>query len=210
MSFKFTSQKLLSGLFEPEGIYLAPPAEGELHALQAFGDHAKHYGQWNYNGIPLKGHTGIDLRIDAGATLLAVDSGRVVEISQEKGGFERYIKIEHRWGESFYANCGEVLLETGQSVTRGEAIAHALTAAEELARLQRSGDKARPSAPLIWFHFGVRIAPFNRYDGWGGFSDPMPFLPPGSVVLPEDADDMRQTGFTPHPMVDDSPGLRRP
>ena len=82
MSFKFTSQKLLSGLFEPEGIYLAPPAEGELQALQGYGDNASHYGQWNYNGVPLKGHTGLDLRVEAGATLFAVDDGRITEISQ--------------------------------------------------------------------------------------------------------------------------------
>lgn len=208
MTFKFTSQKLLSGLFEPEGIYLAPPAEGELLALQGYGENASHYSQWNYNGVPLKGHTGIDLRIDPGATLFAVDDGRIVEISQEKGGFERYIKVEHRWGESFYANCGETLVETGQSVSRGEAIARATVATDSVTP-HRTGSKTSPEAP-IWIHFGVRIAPYNRYDGWGGFSDPIPFLPPGTVLLPDDGDQPQRHGYTPHPMVEDKPGLRRP
>ena len=25
-------------------------------------------------------------------------------------------------------------------------------------------------------HFGLRMAPFNRHDGWGGYSDPAPYL----------------------------------
>jgi hypothetical protein len=63
---------------------------------------------------------------------------------------------------------------------------------------------------MIWFHFGVRISPFNRYDGWGGFADPMPFLPPGSVLPSEEAEEKQQGGYTPHPMAEDKPGLRRP
>lgn len=212
MTFKFTSQKLLNGLFEPEGIYLASPAEGEVLALQGYGDNAAYYSQWNYNGVPLKGHTGIDLQVDSGATLLAVDNGRIVEISQEKGGFERYIKVEHRWGESFYGNCGNVLVETGQSVTRGEAIARAAVALQPAIRPTTASTEKQRSAPssMIWFHFGVRISPFNRYDGWGGFSDPMPFLPPGSIVLLDESDDKQQTEYQPHPMAEDKPGLRRP
>jgi len=211
MTFKFTSQKLLNGLFEPEGIYLASPTEGEAQALQGYGDNASYYGQWNYNGVPLKGHTGIDLHVGAGAALLAVDNGRIVEISQEKGGFERYIKVEHRWGESIYGNCGEVLVETGQSVTRGEAIARAPVAQPPLRTATAASGKQRSAAfDSIWFHFGVRISPFNRYDGWGGFADPMPFLPPGSVLLPDDTDEKVQAGYEPHPMAEDKPGLRRP
>jgi hypothetical protein len=227
MTFKFTSQKLLNGLFEPEGIYLAPPAEGELIALQGFGENADYYKQWNYNGVPLKGHVGIDLRVKAGTTLLAVDSGRVMEISNERGGFERYIKIEHRWGESFYANCGDVLVEAGQSVTRGEAVARALTAASLIpssrtAAASESGQNRAPrritststsDADAIWFHFGVRIAPFNRYDGWGGFADPLPYLPTGAIQMPEGSADLAgnlRSTFTPHPMAEDAPGLRRP
>ena len=203
MSFKFTSQKLLNGLFEPEGIYLTPPFEGELTIVQNWGENSAFYGQWNYNGVPLKGHTGIDIRIAAGARLLAVDAGRIIEISQEKGGFERYIKVEHRWGEAFYANCGKVLVETGQSVARGDVIAHAV---QEIP----GGKDAASGRNSTWFHFGVRIAPFNRYDGWGGFADPLPFLPAGAVILPDDAGDDLRAGFPPHPMAEVRPGLRRP
>ncbi len=217
MSAKFTSQKLLNGLFEPEGVYLAQPIEGDLVVLQHWGANARHYAQWNYNGVPLKGHTGIDLRAEANSVILAVDAGRIVEIAQEKGGYERYIKLEHRWGESFYAYLGDVLVETGQSIHRGEAIAHT-PADAPIIKPYKAGVNAtalasapKSSAPSVtWFHFGVRIVPFNRYDGYGGFSDPIPFLPDGSVALPSDLGDDLRAGHQPHPMAEDRPGLRRP
>lgn len=196
MTFKFTSQKLLSGLFEPEGIYLSPPFEGEFPIAQGWGDNPEIYSQWRYNGVPLKGHNGVDVLLPSETRILAMDGGRVVEISVERGGLERYVKIEHRWGESLYANLGELLVESGQNVVRGQAIAltPALPASDHL------------------FHFAVRLAPFNRYDGWGGFSDPLSYMAPGSVLAQED-DDLVVARTTlewpPHPMVDDRPGMRR-
>lgn len=204
MSFKFASQKLLSGLFEPEGIYLTPPFEGELPVTQAWGECPEYYGQWRYNGIPLKGHVGIDVRIAPGARLYAMDAGKVTEISIDRGGFERYLKVEHRWGESFYANTGETLVEAGQSVARGDAIALAAQPDPTLPALGRA-----LGAGVI-FHFAIRVLPYNRYDGWGGFADPLPYLAPGCVFLPEDAGDDERVVVPPHPMTDDRPGLRRP
>jgi hypothetical protein len=59
----------------------------------------------------------------------------------------------------------------------------------------------------------VRIAPFNRYDGWGGFADPLPYMAPGSV-MPADENEFlslrRSSDGAPHPMSDDRPGMRRP
>lgn len=203
MSFKFASQKLLNGLFEPEGIYLTPPFEGELPVTQAWGECPEFYGQWRYNGVPLKGHAGIDVHIAPGAHLFAMDAGKVTEISMDRGGFERYIKIEHRWGESFYANTGDALVETGQSVARGEPIATA-------AQVEPGAPAAGRNTAGVLFHFAIRVLPYNRYDGWGGFADPLPYLAPGCVFLAEDAGDDERVSVPPHPMTDDSPGMRRP
>jgi murein DD-endopeptidase MepM/ murein hydrolase activator NlpD len=206
MSFKFASHKLLHGLFEPEGIYLAPPLDGPLVVLQGWGEHADLYAGARYNGVPLKGHVGLDLAAAAGARLLATDAGRVVELAIERGGFERYIKIEHRWGESLYAHVGDLLVETGQSVQRGDAIA----LAEDPAA--RPGPAS--AAGRCWFHFGVRVSPYNRYDGWGGFTDPTPYLPPGSLAPPNDegagGGDLPASTWQPHPMADERQGIRRP
>ena len=180
--------------FEPEGIYLILPLEGEAHVLQAWGAHPSYHARFTYNGIRLKGHPGLDLTTKPGSNVRAVDGGRITEISNEPGGFGRYLKIEHRWGESLYAHLGEILVETGQSVERGLVVA-------------RTDLLRRRYAPHV--HFGLRIIPFNRFDGWGGFSDPLPFLYQLTLVAFE-AGELPQEEMTPPPMVLEVKGRRRP
>ena len=194
MSFKFVGGKVLDGRFEPEGIYLGAPFDGRAEVTQGWGEHPEFYGKWRYNGVRVKGHIGIDFALEPGTRLLAVDSGRVVEISIERGGFERYVKLEHRWGESLYGNAGDVLVEAGQMVARGDPIA-------------LSALFIQTPQP---FHFAVRIAPFNRHDGWGGFTDPEPFLPPDCLLLPENSDEGVAPARRLHPMADEKPNMRRP
>jgi murein DD-endopeptidase MepM/ murein hydrolase activator NlpD len=200
-SHKFTGQKLLAGLYEPEGIYLNAPLEGDLLLIQPFAAHPEHYALHRYSGVPMKGHEGVDFAVKPGAKILAADRGRVTEISSERGGYERYIKLEHRWGESLYANVGEIAVESGQLVERGAELATVL---------------ALPGRKL-YVHFGVRIQPFNRFDGWGGFSDPLPFLLPTSQVIATDeavsveGNPLAETAEAPiHPILTERPGMRRP
>jgi murein DD-endopeptidase MepM/ murein hydrolase activator NlpD len=194
MKYKFMTQPLVAGLYEPEGIYLSTPFDGSCPAIQLWGQHPDFYAQFRYNGIPLKGHIGIDFAMDIGSPLIAVDHGRVVEISFEPGGFERYIKLEHRWGESFYAYIGFIEVETGQLVKRNEQIAV-------------SGKNNYNGPPHL--HFGIRIAPYNRFDGWGGFTDPLPFLNPGNIILNE-SEESETPVLAPPPMANERPGMRRP
>jgi murein DD-endopeptidase MepM/ murein hydrolase activator NlpD len=152
----------LAGQYEPEGILLTYPVDTtETLVLQGWGDNAAYHAQFTYNGVRLKGHPGIDLVAQPGAPILAADHGRVVEISRDAAGLGRYVKIEHRWGESLYAQLGTILVESGQSLKTGHPLAHA--------------QLVQHTAP-IHLHFSIRIHPYNRFDGWGGFSDPTPFL----------------------------------
>ena len=196
MSFRFVNQPLVSGLYEPEGIYLSFPFRGAGHLLQRWGDNAEFYRAFQYNGVQLAGHTGLDFAVEPQAELVAVDQGRVVEISHEPGGFERYIKIEHRWGESLYAFIGRIQAESGKLVSRGAPIAHA-------------GAALSTFHGMTLFHFAIRIAPFNRFDGYGGFTDPLPYLNP--VNLSDAEEDLDQEiEYTPHKMAEEHPSLRRP
>jgi murein DD-endopeptidase MepM/ murein hydrolase activator NlpD len=195
MSFKFVAQPLLSGRYEPEGIYLHTPLEGRPTVVQFWGDHPEFYAQFHYNGVPLKGHIGLDFATPVGTPVLAVDQGRVVEISYEAKGFDRYLKVEHAWGESFYAHLEDVIVESGQLVGRGHLLAY-------------SGDSQRHILPHL--HFGLRIKPFQRYDGWGGFTDPLPFLSANDLVLlDEETENPDASGFSP-PMASEIRGMRRP
>jgi len=188
-----------AGQYEPEGIHLTMPVDSETALLlQGWGDNPEYHGRFTYNGIRLKGHPGIDLAAPAGTDIRACDSGRIIEISNEAGGLGRSIKIEHRWGESLYAQIGEILVETGQVVERGQPIGRA--------------DRVR-RAFATHLHFAIRVHPYNRFDGWGGFSDPTPFLY-GTDLLTVDAENDGQaeqahSHFLP-PMIEESPGLRRP
>lgn len=191
-------QFVTSSQYEPEGIFLLPPVEGAGRILQRWGEHSDHYRAYTYNGVPLKGHNGIDFAAAAGAWVLAADAGRVIEISVEPSGFGQYIKLEHSWGESFYAQITGVEVDSGQTVQRGQRLAHV--------------EPSRRRFPSH-VHFAIRITPFNRLDGWGGFSDPMAFL-----YLP-DLPATPDTAMTPDweappddlpPVLVERPGLRRP
>lgn len=195
MTFSFINQPLRFGLYEPEGLYLHSPLAGVAKIAQYWGENGEYYAEFSYNGVPLKGHPGLDLLIPVGAPVLAVDRGRVIEISLEPHGFGRYVKLEHSWGESLYAHLEDVLVDAGQIVSRG-------------APLARSGDNQGTVQPHL--HFAIRLKPYNRFDGWGGFSDPLPFL--SSVDL-QPADEMFATEeslFHPPPMANERSGMRRP
>ena len=132
--------------------------------------------------------------MEPGVALYAVDDGRVMEISNEVGGFERYIKVEHRWGESFYAHVGEILVEAGQRTKRNVCIAY-------------SGINRHGVEPHL--HFAIRTDPYNRLDGWGGFSDPLPYLNPDNILLPDDEESAMRSVIL-HPMAEETPSMRRP
>jgi len=199
MSARILRYIQFAGQTEPEGIHLTPPLDVEaVQVLQGWGDNAAYHAQFTYNGVPLKGHPGLDLLATPGADIQATDHGRVIEISNEPGGLGRYIKLDHRWGESLYAQVGEILVETGQVVTRGQSIART-----EIVR------RAYP----IHLHFAIRIHPYNRFDGWGGFSDPTPFLYVVELLPSADVDDLdaaAQPATPLPPMVVESKNLRRP
>ncbi len=203
MTYRFLANPMADGVYEPEGIYLSAPAEGECIAIQFWAENAEYYSQFPYNGVPLKGHNGIDFLIPFGTYVVAVDTGRVTEIGEEQGGVGRYLKVEHRWGESFYAHLDTILLDSGQQVKRGTRLA--LIGDNEIGALM-----AARAPRQSYLHFGIRIKPFNRFDGWGGFVDPLPYLNPAQLVFPTEDDPELGLAFTPHPMVREYPKMRRP
>jgi murein DD-endopeptidase MepM/ murein hydrolase activator NlpD len=163
MPYKFTNQPLQQGLYEPEGIYLHLPYAGDGLVLQQYGTSAPQTKHLTYNGVPLKGHNGVDFGVSPSTALLAVDDGRVVEISYDQGGFGRYVKLAHRWGESLCALVGEVSVDSGRQVGRGEV-------------LGRAGDQTIAEHAWVVLHFGIRVLPYNRYDGWGGYVNPLAYF----------------------------------
>lgn len=152
------------------GAYLGLPFAGNFGISQLWGENPQIYGRISYDGVPLKGHNGIDYLTPIGTTLLAVDGGVVQEaVHNDPTGFGHYVKLRHSWGESLYAHLDNIGVQAGQAVSRGQAIG-------------RSGNTGFSDGPHL--HFSIRINPFSRTDGWGGFSDPLPYMNPSQVQLP--------------------------
>ena len=141
--------------------------------------------------------------------LLATDDGRVAEVvTDDPSGFGNYVKLEHAWGESIYAHMHSFNVRNGQVVRRGTVIG-------------LSGSTGFSDGPHL--HFSIRIHPYERTDGWGGFSDPLPYLNPADFdlpvyVLPPVARALVPQGQVAPPpprppgvgMAPDQPGVRRP
>ncbi len=127
------------------------------------------YSKFSYDGVALRGHNGIDFLTPTGTQLYATDGGEVAQVGFEDGGFGNYILIRHPWGESIYAHLASTAVTPGQVVGRGQFIGVS----------DNSGGSSGPH-----LHFAIRVNPYQRTDGWGGFTDPLPYLPPNSFVLP--------------------------
>lgn len=152
------------------GVYLHPPFAGRHPIGQLWGENSSFYARFTYDGVPLLGHNGVDFSTPEGTPLFAVDDGVVRQVGFDPEGFGNYILLAHAWGESLYAHLAAVDVAPEQPVVRGQGIG-------------RSGNTGGSSGPHL--HFAIRINPYQRNDGWGGFSDPLPTLPLGAYVLPD-------------------------
>lgn len=169
MSFPFLTQPIGRGRYEPEGLYLGSPFEGRAQVTQLWGENAFEYRRYKTENVALRGHNGIDFGLDNGAKVLAADRGRVTAIGNDPKGYGIYIRISHRWGQSLYAHLQDYWVESGQRVERGDTIG-------------LSNNTGSSTGPHL--HFSIRVYPFRRNDGWGGYTNPLPFLHPSTVLLP--------------------------
>jgi hypothetical protein len=185
--------------------YLGSPYQGRRPISQLFGRNPNLYGQYSYEGIPLRGHNAVDIAMPIGIDLWAVDSGIISQVGFDPPGYGNYVMIQHPWGESLYAHLSQVNVRTGQQVGRGQGIG-------------QSGNTGASTGPHL--HFSIRINPYRRGDGWGGFSDPLPYLPPDSYTLPSyvqreaertiSALSFEAESLPPTPLSPDDPNRPRP
>lgn len=165
------------------------PFAGGWGLTQGWGSWPEFYQQFKYDDVPLKGHNGLDFGTPIGTQLLAVDEGTITRVDFEPGGFGNFIIITHSWGESFYAHLEQVAVGVGATVQSGGAIG-------------LSGNTGGGTGPHL--HFGIRLFPYRRTDGWGGFCDPTAFMDPAQLV------GTRSLANRPNPMAPELPGRQRP
>ena len=168
MSFNFVNSRIEDGLYEPEAVYLSAPFEGRRRVIQGWGVRPEHYGRFAQGEKTLLGHEGIDFEVRPSERIVAVDGGAITTVANDQQRFGNFVRITHWWGESFYTRFQEVTVNTGQRVERGDLLGY----------FRQDPD------PEMLFHFGIRITPFAEDDGWSGYVNPLPHLPPLSI-LPE-------------------------
>lgn len=128
---------------------------------QGYGVNGHYYKQYSVDGVALRGHNGLDFGAPVGTAVVAVAAGQAVEVGEDPDGWGLYVKLEHGWGQSLYAHLLEQNVAQGTQVQAGQVVAF-------------SGNSGISSGPHL--HFGLRVAPYNRADGWGGYTDPTPYL----------------------------------
>lgn len=133
-----------------------PLSAGKGRLTQVFGVNPDGYKRFG-----LRGHNGLDWGVDVGTPVLACDAGTVREAQFDADGYGNYIKLVHTWGETVYGHLSYIAVNVGATVRAGDQIG-------------LTGNTGNSTGPHL--HLGVRINPYDRNDGWGGFSDPAPYL----------------------------------
>jgi murein DD-endopeptidase MepM/ murein hydrolase activator NlpD len=161
--------RLLAPALFRDAIALSIPFQGNHRVSQLWGDNAGFYRQFTYDGVALRGHNGIDFAMPIGTPLLAADAGTVQTVGASPKGFGNWIMLDHRWGQSVYAHMHRITVREGQAIGRGD-------------RLGESGNSGTSTGPHL--HFSIRITPYFRGDGWGGYCDPLPFMEADKLNIP--------------------------
>ncbi len=68
-------------------------------------------------------HHGIDIRAHLGSPVISVANGVIVEITEQKFGYGKHIRIAHAGTvSSLYAHLSKIEVEVGQKVEKGQVI----------------------------------------------------------------------------------------
>lgn len=164
-----TGIRLLAPALVRNAIAVGVPFHGNHRVSQLWGDNPDFYRQFPYDGVPLRGHNGIDFAMPIGTPLVSADEGRILTVGASPGGFGNWVMVDHRWGQSVYAHMHRVTVREGQTVARGDV-------------LGESGNSGTSTGPHL--HFSIRVNPYFRADGWGGYCDPLPFMEADKLNIP--------------------------
>ena len=159
--------RLLAPTAVAAAVQVRRPLANRWLLSQGWGAWPELYRQITYDGVPLKGHNGLDFAAPVGTPITATDAGVVKRVDFEAAGFGHFLLLEHAWGESLYTHLAEAQVRPQAQVTAGQTIA-------------LSGQTGRCYGAHL--HFGIRLFPYRRTDGWGGFCDPTPLLEPAAVA----------------------------
>lgn len=156
---------------------LSWPTRRNAPITQRFGENPQIYSEIRVGGARLRGHNGLDIGISFEPVLAPMDG--IVAEADDQGrsvpGYGKYIKIvdasahgstpgEWRATSRYHtvlAHLSRIDVKVGQRVKAGQHVGI-------------SGNTGWSTGPHL--HLGLRIKPYNRADGWGGYVNPLPHL----------------------------------
>lgn len=138
------------------------PFSGQFTISQQFGENQNHYQQFGING-----HDGLDWDCPDGTTILATESGRVVQPSTTRD-FGNFVAVWHPALHlmSWYCHLRSSSVTPGTIVSKGQIIG-----------LSNNTGNSRGTH----LHFALSATDndgqvINKGNGYGGFINPLPFL----------------------------------
>lgn len=148
-------------------IRLRLPFDGDYPMTRTWGSHPEAYARFG-----LKGHEGVDWALPSGTPVLACADGVIYAVDTIAGDpakdpYGVHVRVQHDGYLTVYAHLSKVLVSKGQRVKAGD-------------RIGLSGNTGNSTGPHL--HLSFRWDGANRKDGYGGYSDPVPYLvhsPPG-------------------------------
>ncbi|GIW62867.1 MAG: hypothetical protein KatS3mg090_0693 [Patescibacteria group bacterium] len=108
----------------------------------------------------LKGHDGIDFKLEKGVEILSVDEGKVLIAGESDYG--QTVVIEHSWGKSYYGHLSNISVSVGTVVKKGDKIG--LVGSTGI-------------STGVHLHFSIKPNQSDINNGFGGKIDPLPYLP---------------------------------
>lgn len=139
------------------------PDQRKYPISQYFGGNPQIYSQFG-----LQGHNGWDIGTSTGTVLVSPHDGKVTEIGNDTDGYGIYLKIENDIEGSLLAHNKETLVNLGQSVVEGQAVAVS----------NNTGFSTGPHS-----HWGYFRKPRDRTNGYNGYIDQTSYLE-GNVIIP--------------------------
>lgn len=89
------------------------------------GDIMQFFGE-NYNlymgCCGMIGHNGLDIVRPWGEPILCVESGIVVEVKEDEGGYGKHVRVLSKNNEWVYGHLSKITVERGQTIKEGEQI----------------------------------------------------------------------------------------
>lgn len=136
----------------------------------------------SYAKFGMDGHNGIDYQAGLGTRVYAAHSGFLNNGPYDKNGYGNFVWIDSASFETVYAHLNSFARGTGP-VKTGDLIGY-------------SGRTGNVTGPHL--HFGYRPKPYNKTNGFLGYTDPQPLLtdtPEGPLMTQQDWRDYFKVWF---------------